>query len=132
MKQSDVKLGGIYETKIGEHLAWVEVVSVAPYQVPYIGAVSNRTKFMIRRVFDDGSKGPILSKRRSAAALRPRQFEIAIYEAQKREDARAKVAGEKPRLISTECKTCLGVGKLRDGDTNDLRKCLDCRGEGVS
>ena len=127
MKQSDVKLGGIYETKIGGHLAWVEIVSVAP-----VGIVSNRTKFMIRRVFDDGTKGPILSKRRSAAALRPRQFEIAIYEAQKREDVRAKVAGEKPRLISTECKTCLGVGKLRDGDTNDLRKCLDCRGEGVS
>lgn len=68
MKQADVKLGGIYETKIGEHLAWVEVVSIAP-----IGVVSNRTKFMIRRVFDDGTKGPILTKRRSAAALRARE-----------------------------------------------------------
>ena len=107
MKQADVKLGGIYETKIGGYLAWVEVVSVAPFEVGYPGGTStHRTKFMIRRVFDDGTKGPILSKRRSAAALRPR--------------------------TEQECATCLGVGKLRDGDTNDLRKCLDCRGEGVS
>lgn len=30
-----------------------------------------------------------------------------------------------------ECVTCLGIGKLRDGETNDLRKCLDCRGTGT-
>jgi len=30
-----------------------------------------------------------------------------------------------------ECETCLGVGKLRDGDTKELRKCLDCRGTGT-
>jgi hypothetical protein len=30
-----------------------------------------------------------------------------------------------------ECATCLGVGRLRDGETRDLRKCLDCNGEGM-
>lgn len=29
-----------------------------------------------------------------------------------------------------ECKTCLGHGRIRDGETNDLRKCLDCNGAG--
>ena len=31
---------------------------------------------------------------------------------------------------SIECRTCLGVGRIRDGETNDLRKCLDCNGTG--
>ena len=29
-----------------------------------------------------------------------------------------------------ECPTCLGVGKLRDGESGELRACLDCRGSG--
>lgn len=31
-----------------------------------------------------------------------------------------------------ECKTCLGSGQLRDGETNELRRCLDCGGDGVA
>lgn len=31
-----------------------------------------------------------------------------------------------------ECSTCLGVGKIRDGTTRDLRKCLDCNGAGMN
>lgn len=31
---------------------------------------------------------------------------------------------------SDECRTCLGVGRIRDGETNELRKCLDCAGSG--
>ena len=33
-----------------------------------------------------------------------------------------------PALV--ECRTCLGVGRIRDGETNELRKCLDCNGSG--
>ena len=66
MKQADVKIGSIYETKIGDGLAWVEVVSMTQ------DSYSGRTKFVVRRVFDDGTKGPLLSKHRSSAALRPR------------------------------------------------------------
>jgi hypothetical protein len=29
-----------------------------------------------------------------------------------------------------ECHTCLGVGQIRDGETQELRKCLDCNGAG--
>ncbi len=29
-----------------------------------------------------------------------------------------------------ECQTCLGGKRIRDGETNDLRKCLDCNGTG--
>jgi hypothetical protein len=29
-----------------------------------------------------------------------------------------------------ECLTCLGVGKIRDSETGDLRRCLDCGGSG--
>jgi hypothetical protein len=66
MKQANVEIGTIYETKIGGGLAWVEVVSLAH------DVYSGRVRFIVRRVFDDGTKGPLLSKRRSAAALRPR------------------------------------------------------------
>lgn len=30
-----------------------------------------------------------------------------------------------------ECRTCLGSGCVRDGETRDLRKCLDCNGAGI-
>lgn len=30
--------------------------------------------------------------------------------------------------VIVECPTCLGVGRIRDGETRDLRKCLDCNG----
>ena len=30
-----------------------------------------------------------------------------------------------------ECRTCLGVGRIRDGGTRELRRCLDCNGAGV-
>jgi hypothetical protein len=29
-----------------------------------------------------------------------------------------------------ECLTCLGVSRIRDGETGDLRRCLDCGGSG--
>lgn len=29
-----------------------------------------------------------------------------------------------------ECPTCLGVGRIRDSETNELRRCLDCGGSG--
>ena len=29
-----------------------------------------------------------------------------------------------------ECKTCLGARRIRDGETGELRKCLDCNGSG--
>jgi hypothetical protein len=32
--------------------------------------------------------------------------------------------------VEDECETCLGVGRLRDGGTNELRRCLDCGGSG--
>lgn len=31
---------------------------------------------------------------------------------------------------AVECATCLGIGKLHDADTSELRKCLDCGGSG--
>lgn len=31
-----------------------------------------------------------------------------------------------------ECSTCLGIGHIRDGETRDSRKCLDCNGAGVT
>lgn len=30
-----------------------------------------------------------------------------------------------------ECRTCLGSGHVRDGETRTLRKCLDCCGAGM-
>lgn len=65
MKQEDVKVGGIYTTKIGEELARVEVVHV---EMPT--SWSPRTRYAVRRIFRDGSIGPVLPKRRTAAALR--------------------------------------------------------------
>lgn len=29
-----------------------------------------------------------------------------------------------------ECPTCIGHGRIRDGETRELRKCLDCNGSG--
>jgi hypothetical protein len=31
-----------------------------------------------------------------------------------------------PQTIDDECATCLGVGRIRDGETGELRRCLDC------
>lgn len=31
-----------------------------------------------------------------------------------------------------ECRTCLGNGRIRDGETRELRRCLDCGGTGVA
>jgi hypothetical protein len=49
-------------------------------------------------------------------------------------EAQAKAAAEWARRNKldecVECATCLGVGRIRDADTNELRKCLDCNGEG--
>jgi hypothetical protein len=30
-----------------------------------------------------------------------------------------------------ECSTCIGVGRIRDADSNELRRCLDCGGDGL-
>ena len=30
-----------------------------------------------------------------------------------------------------ECRTCLGNGRIRDGETRELRRCLDCGGTGT-
>ncbi len=30
-----------------------------------------------------------------------------------------------------ECRTCLGNGRIRDGETRELRRCLDCGGTGI-
>jgi hypothetical protein len=29
-----------------------------------------------------------------------------------------------------ECRTCFGNGRIRDGETKELRRCLDCGGTG--
>jgi len=31
-----------------------------------------------------------------------------------------------------ECRTCLGSGKVRDGETGERRRCLDCGGSGAA
>lgn len=41
---------------------------------------------------------------------------------------RTAIADPEPTTI--ECGTCLGHRTIRDGDTNRLRKCLDCNGMG--
>ncbi len=46
-------------------------------------------------------------------------------------DWSARATARKPIEIDTECSTCLGHGRIRDGETNDLRKCLDCNGSGI-
>ena len=44
-----------------------------------------------------------------------------------------RVLNEKPsEAVETECRTRLGGGRIRDGETRDLRKCLDCNGTGVA
>jgi len=30
-----------------------------------------------------------------------------------------------------ECATCIGLGRIRDGETKDRRRCLDCGGTGL-
>ncbi len=47
------------------------------------------------------SLGYNVTKKRVKSKKTPKHSEVAIYEAQKAEDARADAAGEKPRLIST-------------------------------
>ena len=29
-----------------------------------------------------------------------------------------------------ECRTCLGAGRIKDGETGEPRRCLDCGGSG--
>ena len=65
MKQENVRIGGVYETKIGGEVARVEVVHA---EMPTDW--SPRTRFAVRRIFRDGTIGPVLPKRRTAAALR--------------------------------------------------------------
>lgn len=31
-----------------------------------------------------------------------------------------------------DCQTCLGNGRIRDGETGELRRCLDCGGAGTA
>lgn len=31
-----------------------------------------------------------------------------------------------------ECETCIGTGRIRDGETDESRKCLNCNGDGYS
>jgi hypothetical protein len=47
-------------------------------------------------------------------------------------EAQAKVAVEWTRRNHRldECSTCLGSGRVRDADTQDLKKCLTCNGGG--
>lgn len=66
MKQNDVKVGGKYGAKVGEQFVLVEVVNE---QAPT--SWSPRTRYAVRRVFQDGTFGPVLPKRRTAAALHP-------------------------------------------------------------
>lgn len=37
----------------------------------------------------------------------------------------------RPHREEADCEACAGVGRLRDSDTNELRKCLDCEGTGT-
>lgn len=37
-----------------------------------------------------------------------------------------------PPSDDEECRTCLGNGRIRDGETRELRRCLDCVGTGVA
>ena len=94
MKQKEVKVGGIYLTKIGESLVRVKVIHE---EVPGTSSWSfnKKTRYAVARLLSsDGTVGPVLPKRRTAAALRQLSIEIQIYEAQRREDARAEEAGE--------------------------------------
>lgn len=34
--------------------------------------------------------------------------------------------------VEEECRTCLGVCRIRDGETKELRRCLDCGGTGLA
>lgn len=36
-----------------------------------------------------------------------------------------------PPSDDEECRTCLGNGRIRDGETQELRRCLDCGGAGA-
>lgn len=35
-----------------------------------------------------------------------------------------------PSADTEECRTCLGNRRIRDGETGELRRCLDCGGTG--
>lgn len=66
MKQNDVKVGGIYLTKIGENLVRVKVIHE---EMP--SSWNPRTRYAVARLLSsDGTLGPVLPKRRTAAALR--------------------------------------------------------------
>ena len=66
MKQNEVKVGGIYLTKIGESLVRIKVIHE---EMPT--SWSPRTRYAVARLLgSDGTVGPVLPKRRTAAALR--------------------------------------------------------------
>ena len=66
MKQNEVKVGGIYLTKIGESLVRVKVIHE---EMP--SSWNPRTRYAVARLLSsDGTVGPVLPKRRTAAALR--------------------------------------------------------------
>lgn len=66
MKQNDVKVGGVYLTKIGDSLVRVKVIHE---EMPTHYNPRTRRYAVARLLGSDGSVGPILSKRRTAAAL---------------------------------------------------------------
>jgi len=63
MKQKDVKVGGSYQTKVGDEL--VEVIVLVAR--PDIRSGRNTTRFYVKRA----DNGNTLPKTRTAAALRP-------------------------------------------------------------
>lgn len=104
MKQDEVKVGGKYATKIGDQLVRVEVVHE---EMPT--SWSPRTRYAVRRVFSDGSVGPVLPKRRTAAALRPLKIpaQVAVVDA-------CGFCGAKAGMVDgsrgwPECAACGGV-----------------------
>ena len=65
-------------------------------------------------------------KGKHTATHEERAANIAAEKA--RQDARAASAAD---VVSAgECLTCQGDGVIRDGETDDLRKCLNCNGTG--
>ena len=65
MKQNEVAVGGVYLTKIGENLVRVKVIHE---EMPT--HYNPRTRYAVARLLgSDGSVGPVLPKRRTAAAL---------------------------------------------------------------
>ena len=65
MKQNEVAVGGVYLTKIGDSLVRVKVIHE---EMPT--HYNPRTRYAVARLLGaDGAVGPVLPKRRTAAAL---------------------------------------------------------------